>query len=142
MGLDVRVDGAVRRPAEEVAAYLFDASHDPEWIGGIREVEPPATGVEVGTRVARVATFMGRRIDYVLEVAELIPGRRLAMRSVKAPFPMNVTYEIAPEGDGSRVALGVSGGSYGMRLFEPLVAAMVRRNLRADLRRLRRRLER
>lgn len=142
MGLDVRVSSTIRRPAPEVAAYLFDPKHDPEWIGGIREVEPPANGVAVGTRVARVATFMGRRIHYVLEVAELVPERRLAMQSVKAPFPMRVVYEVEPDGDGSRVDLHVSGGSYGMRLVQPLVSAMVRRNLRADLVRLRRRLER
>jgi hypothetical protein len=85
---------------------------------------------------------MGRRIHYVLEVEELIPGRRLAMRSVQAPFPMRVAYEVEPDGDGSRVSLHVSGGGYGIRLFQPLVQAMVRRNLRADLVRLKRRLER
>ena len=40
-----------------------------------------------------MATFLDRRIEYVLEVVEYDPKTLLAMRSVKGPFPMEVTYE-------------------------------------------------
>ena len=65
MPFDVRVEAHVARPPEAVAAYMFDPTHDPEWITGIEQVDPPAAPLGVGTETHRIAKFMGRRIDYV-----------------------------------------------------------------------------
>jgi hypothetical protein len=141
--LDVVVSGPVARAPDTVAAFLFEPANDPLWIGGLVEVHPPGMPLAPGVRVARVARFMRRRIDYVLEVERVEPGRLLAMRSVRAPFPMAVTYEIEPAGAAaSTVTLRVQGGPGGpMRLLHPLMAHQVRRNLEADLHRLRACLE-
>lgn len=143
MPFDVTVSGAVPATPERVAAFLVDPRNDTRWIGGIVEVHPPDGPLEVGTRVERVAKFAGRRIDYILEVVRLEPGRLLEMRSVAAPFPMEVSYEVAPGPEGapgrgtSVVTLCVGGGPGGiLALFNWLTAIEVRRNLRADLRRL------
>jgi len=121
---------------------MFDPRHDPEWITGVEHVDPPAAPVGVGTETHRLARFMGRRIDYVLRVVEHVPDRRLVMESVRAPFPMGVTYAVEPDPSGSLVSLRVTGG-YGllMRLAQPIVSRQIRRSLEADLRHLRRRLE-
>ena len=142
MPFDVRVEANVARTPEDVAAYMFDPRHDPEWITGIEHVDPPVAPVAVGTETHRLARFMGRRIDYVLRVTEHIPDRLMVMESVQAPFPMGVTYEIEPDRSGSRVSLRVTGG-YGllMRLAQPLVSRQIRRSLEADLRHLRAQLE-
>jgi hypothetical protein len=142
MPFDVRVEAHVARPPDDVAEYMFDPHHDPDWITGIERVEPPAAPVGVGTETHRVARFMGRRIDYVLRVVEHIPQRLLVMESVRAPFPMGVTYGVEPEGAGSRVRLRVTGG-YGllMRLAHPIVTRQIKRSLEADLRQLGGRLE-
>lgn len=142
MPFDVRVEATVAESPEDVAAYMFDPRHDPDWITGIEHVDPPVAPVAVGTETHRLARFMGRRIDYVLRVTGHIPDRLLVMESVKAPFPMGVTYGIEPDPAGSRVSLRVTGG-YGllMRLGEPLVSRQIRRSLQADLRHLRGRLE-
>jgi carbon monoxide dehydrogenase subunit G len=142
MPFDVRVEAHVARPPEDVAAYMFDPDHDPDWITGIEHVDPPAGPVRVGTETHRLAKFMGRRIDYVLRVVQYIPVRLLVMESVQAPFPMGVTYGVEPDGSGSRVSLRVTGG-YGllMRLAQPLVGRQISGSLEADLRRLRGRLE-
>ena len=142
MPFDVRVEAHVARSPEEVSAYMFDPLHDPEWITGIEHVDPPAVPVGVGTETHRLARFMGRRIDYILRVEEYIPDRLLVMESVRAPFPMGVTYGVEPDGSGARVSLRVTGG-YGllMRLAQPIVSRQIKRNLEADLRQLRGRLE-
>jgi len=142
MPFDVRVEAHVARSPEEVADYMFDPRHDPEWITGIEHVDPPATTVAVGTETHRLARFMGRHIEYVLRVHEFIPNRLLVMESVRAPFPMGVTYGIEPDRSGSRVCLRVTGG-YGllMRLAQPIVSRQIKRSLEADLRHLRGRLE-
>jgi Polyketide cyclase / dehydrase and lipid transport len=93
--------------------------------------------------VERVAGFLGRRIRYVNEITGYEPGRRLAMRSVEAPFPMTVAYEFEPDGDGGTLARITAGGEPGRfyALAGPLLPALVKQGIRRDLRTLKRRLE-
>ena len=142
MRIDVTAEVEIRRPRAEVAAYMTDPANDPTWIGGVREVRmetPPP--LRAGSRVARVAGFLGRRVEYVNEVTELDPGRVLDMRSVKAPFPMRITYTFADGGaDGTATVVrnrvrGDPGGFFA--LFGPLLGPLVRRSVQGDLERLR-----
>jgi hypothetical protein len=135
MSVDVTEETAIRRHRDEVAAFAMDPANDRRWIGALTEVRKLTDGpVGPGTQVSRVARFLGRRIDYVNEIREYEPGRRLVMRSVSAPFPMTVTYEFdgAPSGATARIrAQGDAGRFYA--LAGPLLGAMVRRGLRRDL---------
>jgi len=140
---DVTVTRTLAAAPEVVRAYMFDPRHDPDCITGIRSVHAPPGPLVVGTRVPRVAAFMRRRVDYVLEVVALEHGL-LDMRVTAAPFPMRVTYSVEASGEprGSRVAIRVRGGPGGFAglLERPLVRWQVRRNLARDLRLLARRL--
>jgi hypothetical protein len=132
MSVDITASVHVNREPAAVAHYMTDPANDPEWIGGLREAEllgdPP---VAVGSRVRRVASFLGRRIEYVNEILAL-DDTCLDMRSIKAPFPMHITYRFEPAaGGGTDVSNHVRGG--GLRVFAPLV----RRNVQRDLERLR-----
>jgi uncharacterized membrane protein len=140
---DVTVETEIARPRDEVAAYVTDWRNDPSWIGALRDVRLETDGpFGVGSRVARVASFLGRRIEYVNEVAEYEPGRRLLMRSVKAPFPMTVLYEFEDAGDGTRVRIRAGGDASGFyRLAGPLLDRAVARGIRGDLARLKALLE-
>src|SRR5881392_3843709 len=93
MGIDITAEVHVARPRAEVGAYMTDPANDAEWIGGLREVRRLDEGpLSVGSRLAREASFLGRKIEYVNEILELDPGRVLDMQSVVAPFPMRITY--------------------------------------------------
>ena len=136
MSVDITARVHIAREPAAVGAYMTDPANDPRWIGGLREAEllgePP---VAVGSRVRRVAYFLGRRVEYVNEVVAL-DATTLDMRSVQAPFPMHITYRFEPAADGGTdVSNHVRGG--GPRVFSPLV----RRNVQRDLERLRDRLE-
>lgn len=87
--VDVTVETVVDRPVDVVSAYAGDPGNAPEWYVNIRSVEwqtPPP--VAVGSRMDFVAHFLGKRIAYTYEVAELVPGERLVMRTQQGPFPM------------------------------------------------------
>lgn len=138
MAIDVSAEAIIAAPRDRVATYAMDPANDPVWISGISEAEmltePP---LQKGSRVRRVAGFLGKRIDYVLEVAELEPGSRLLMRSVKSPFPMVVTYSFEDAPGGTRAAIRVEGeGSGWYRVADPLMARAVKRSLTKDLRTL------
>jgi uncharacterized protein YndB with AHSA1/START domain len=133
----------IARPPDEVAAFAMDPHNDLRWIRGLRSARPLTDGpVRPGTRVERVAGFLGRRFRYVNEVIDLEPGRRLAMRSVEAPFPMTVTYTFEPAAGGTVARIraeGDPGGAYA--LAGPLLPRLVRSGLRRDLRALKSALE-
>jgi uncharacterized membrane protein len=140
---DVTVETEIARPREEVAAYMTDWRNDTAWIGALTDVQLVGDGAfGVGSRVARTASFLGRRIEYVNEVVELEPGRRLAMRSVRAPFPMTVVYELEDAGARTRVRIRAQGDASGFyRVARPLLSRAVRRGIAGDLERLKRVLE-
>jgi hypothetical protein len=98
--------------------------------------------VAVGSQVERVASFLGRRVEYVNEITELTADR-LAMRSVRSPFPMRVTYGHRDTSAGStEVSVRVEGDAGRFyALAAPLLGLAVRRSITRDLRNLKQALE-
>ena len=142
--VDVRTETVIRRPVDEVAAYAGDPGNAPEWYANIRSVEwrtPPPIGI--GSRIAFVASFLGRRLAYTYEVVELVPGSRLVMRTTDGPFPMETSYVWEPTDDGAtRMTLRNRGRPSGFaRVTAPAMAAAMRRANNADLARLKGLLE-
>jgi uncharacterized protein YndB with AHSA1/START domain len=138
MSVDVEVQRVIARPVAEVAAYAGDPTNAPEWYANIRsvewETEPP---VRVGSRMAFVAHFLGRRMAYTYEVVELVPGERLVMRTAEGPFPMETTYTWAPADGGTLMTLRNTGEPTGFsRVAAPVMEAAMRRATTKDLARL------
>lgn len=144
MSVDVINEIVIDRPPEEVAAYAGNPDHAPAWYVNIKSVEwktePPAA---VGSRVAFVAHFLGRRLAYTYELVELVAGERLVMRTAEGPFPMETTYTWAAADERStRMTLRNRGEPSGFaRLAAPFLAMAMRRANRKDLARLKAILE-
>ena len=144
MPVDVETATEIARPREEVAAYACDPDNATAWYENIQAVSwetPPP--LAVGSRVAFVASFLGRRLAYTYEIVELVPGERLVMRTAEGPFPMETTYEFAdaPAG-GTRMTLRNRGEPSGFaKVGAPVMAAAMRRANRKDLAALRAVLE-
>ena len=142
--VDVLTETVIRRPVAEVYAYAGDPTNAPEWYVNIASVEcetqPP---VAVGSRMAFVARFLGRRLAYTYEVIELVPGERLVMRTAQGPFPMETTYTWQALDDGAtRMTLQNRGHPSGFTaVAAPVLAAAMRRANHQDLARLRALLE-
>jgi uncharacterized membrane protein len=141
--MDVRVATTINRPAQEIFDYISDPNNDPIWISGITSAQIVSDlPVGRGTRVKRVARFLGRTINYVLEITDYRSGALISMRSVQAPFPMEVDYRLRPVGDATEFEIQVGGGTGGFyRLATPLMEAQVRRSLKKDLTNIKRILE-
>jgi Polyketide cyclase / dehydrase and lipid transport len=143
MSLDATAVVEIDRPPEIVGAYQFDPANDPSWIGGVDSTETLTDGaIGVGSRIRRIGGFLGRPIEWVMDVEEHEPGRRLGMHAVKSPFPMDVTYELEPRDGGTTARIRIRGearGVYGV--LGPLTPWLIRRSVTSDLRRLKRILE-
>ena len=144
MAVDVLSEIVIDRPREQVAAYAADPSHAPDWYVNITSVDwLTEPSVRVGSRMAFVARFLGRRLAYTYEILEYVPGERLVMRTAEGPFPMETTYTWRVDGaDRTRMTVRNRGEPAGFsRLAGPFVAAAMRRANRNDLAALKARLE-
>jgi hypothetical protein len=135
----------IARPRSEVAAFAADPDNAVRWYENIESVEretPPP--LQIGSRLAFVARFLGRRLSYTYEVSEHVPGERFVMSTSEGPFPMETTYGWAdtPAG-GTRMTLRNRGEPSGFaNVAAPLMARAMRRANQKDLKALKELLER
>jgi hypothetical protein len=134
--VDVVSELMIRSPVERVAAFAADPSNVSRWYRNISSVEwLTPMPVQLGSKVAFVAHFLGRTLRYTYEVVEFIPGERLVMRTAQGPFPMETTYTWSAVDDRqTRMTLRNRGEPAGFsKLLAPFMAPAMRRANRKDL---------
>ena len=142
--VDVRTSIEIDRPRTVIAAYAADPDNATTWYSNIKSVEwKTPKPLDVGSRMAFVAHFMGRRLSYTYEVRELVEGERFVMSTQQGPFPMETTYSWRDSGPGStRMELRNRGEPSGFsKLVAPFIGAAMRRANNKDLARLKAVLE-
>ena len=144
MQVDVLTEIEISRPREVVASYASDLDNTTSWYANIVAVEwKTAKPLRVGTNLAFVARFLGRRLSYTYEIRELVPNERLVMSTSDGPFAMETTYqwEDTPDG-GTRMTLRNRGNPSGFsNVAAPMMVNAMRRANRKDLARIKTILE-
>ncbi|GAA3720091.1 SRPBCC family protein [Terrabacter ginsenosidimutans] len=144
MAVDVETSIEIDAARDRVAAFASDPGNAPRWYVNISsvvlETPPPVT---VGSRMAFVAHFLGRRIAYTYEVRELVDGERFVMSTAEGPFPMETAYTWSDTAEGgTRMTLRNRGEPSGFgQLAAPVMARAMRRANRRDLQTLKSLLE-
>lgn len=138
--IEVEVSIDVDAAPADVAAFWFDWTNNPRWQVGMESCtwtsEPP---LRVGSTYDQQARMLGRPIVSSFEVVEFEPDRLLRIRTTAGTLPLDITRRIDPLPDGgSRLEAVIRGQPPGLlRLLDPLMRRMVRRNVTADYERLR-----
>jgi hypothetical protein len=144
MNVDVSTDIVIKRTRREVAEYASDPENVPHWYVNIKSVEwKTPKPVQVGSKIAFVAHFLGRRMSYTYEVVEFVPQERLVMRTTDGPFPMETIYTWEATGDSlTRMRLRNRGTPAGFsKWLAPFMSMAMRRANQKDLALLKRCLE-
>jgi uncharacterized membrane protein len=145
MAVDVLTSIEIDRPREEVAGYAADPDNATSWYRNIEAVEwKSSKPLVVGSKLAFVARFMGRRLAYTYEVREHVPGERFVMSTAEGPFPMETTYTWGetPNG-GTAMELRNRGEPSGFsKVGAPMMTRAMQRANRKDLEQLKALLER
>jgi uncharacterized protein YndB with AHSA1/START domain len=124
----------IRRPVEEVFAFLADFENVPKWNYAIVETTKTSPGpVGVGTTY-RQTRSVPTRSEEGFEVTAFEPPRRLEIQGQIGPFRARISYLLEPTGSGTRLRNAVDLGSSGpLTLVAPLVTSRVKHAVAANL---------
>ncbi|HEX3317256.1 MAG TPA: SRPBCC family protein [Solirubrobacteraceae bacterium] len=114
----------VARPPEAVFDYIVDPANLRAWQTTKTRVEAITEGPpRQGYRLREWTKPPGRKeFEQVTEFAEFDRPRRLRVQVVDGPLPLDGTWELRPDGDGTEVRFVAEGPLSGvMRLAEPIV---------------------
>lgn len=137
----------IHRSAKEVFTFLENRANDTAWMASvIRSEWLESAGTPcLGRRGRMEVTILGRRMKFLDEVTDYVPGRRIAHRTVEGPIPLNTACTCEPVENGCRTTVvgqldRIPGGWIG-RLAAPTVGRIIRHGFKADLARLKALLE-
>jgi uncharacterized membrane protein len=133
----------IDRPLDEVAAYLSDLENDPGWRREWADAESASEGpVGVGTTTTLFGQVWGRRMKTVYEVAVYEPNRLTEWRTVSGPLPLTFRRSFETVEGGTQVTFRYDAKpNVVLKLLEPLLISMGKRQLGGDIPKLRAILE-
>ena len=144
----VEESAIIRRPAEDVFTFLENRANDTAWMASVMSSEwlESAGKPCLGRRGRMVIRILGRRMKFLDEVTDYVPGRRIAHRTVEGPLPLNTACICEPAEHGCRTTvvgeLDRIPGSWIGRLAAPFLGRIIRHGFNADLARLKALIER
>jgi uncharacterized protein YndB with AHSA1/START domain len=136
----------VDRPAAQVFAYVTDTSRFFEWQNGVVEGSPQENGpAAVGDRCVNTRRIGFLERPVTSEITDIDPPRTWSVSGVDGPIRATVNVIVDPlDGDNrSRVTITIDFIGYGIgKLLVPLVVRpQARKEMSANMQRLKKRLE-
>jgi len=125
----------IRRPVQDVFAFLADFQNIPTWNYAILQTRKTSPGpVGVGTTYRQIRSIP-RRSEEGFEVTAFEPTSRLEIHGDIGPFTATNSYLLTPIGDGTRLtnAVDLQPASGALRLLAPLAASRVKTAVAANL---------
>ena len=133
----------IRRPVEIVFAFVSDSRNEPQWEATVKEVRVTPDGPSaVGTQVTKVGSFLGVKVEATNEITVLEPNRSLGFKGSAGPASLEGIFRFEAVGGGTRLSGTFQiepGGLF--KVAGPLFASQAKKQMEADLQRLKEVLE-
>jgi hypothetical protein len=133
----------IRRPAEEVFAFLADFENIPAWNYAIEDTSKTSAGpVGVGTRYRQTRPIPGRSTEE-FEVTLFQPASRLAIHGQIGPFQATLSYQLEAAAGAIRLVNSVEldPSRAKLRLLAPLATPRIKAAVTQNLGKLKLLLE-
>ena len=143
MAIKVSESVVISKPVSDVFAFVADHDNLPTWTVGVKASRrltegPPMTGAKY--RV--VGKLLGRSVDSEYEVTAFEQDRGFEGTMTSPMFGFSECYSFEPKGEATSVSMSAAVEPRGpFRLITPIMAAGVRRQVKADHLRLKAFLE-
>ena len=143
MPISVSDSVVIAKPVAEVFNYVADHENLPAWTVGVKESQrisagPPASGATY--RV--VGKLLGRSVESRYQVTAFDHDRSFDGTMTSPMFCFTERYRFETDADGTRVSMSAAVAPGGVfRLLAPIMTIGVRRQVKADHRRLKAVLE-
>ena len=131
----------IARAPGDVFAFLADGTSNTQWRSAVTDIQLKSGSGQGAIYEQGVKGPFGRRVPADYEITAYEPDRLIGFRAIAGPVRPEGSYELRPNGDGTRVTFTLSCSPQGLqKLMTPMVAKTMRSEV-AQLDRLREVLE-
>jgi carbon monoxide dehydrogenase subunit G len=135
--IDVSAETEIAAAPADIAAVMFDAAREPEWMSTVKSVEVIDPALQPGARVRHTSSVMGREVTWTSVVDAVHFPHVLALRVSEGPIDGTLAFNIQRSGEGSRVRIQTRGEASGLGFLPvSMIEGPLRSALTGDLARL------
>jgi uncharacterized protein YndB with AHSA1/START domain len=133
----------IKRPVEEVFAYLTDTTNWSRWNDAVGDVvQTPPGPMGLGTTLRGASEVMGRIMGWSGEIVEYELNKKVAQKMHVGPAQIQASFVFQPVEGGTRLTMRAEADSSGpMRIAGGLMDRLVKKQFEENLARLKAALE-
>jgi uncharacterized protein YndB with AHSA1/START domain len=127
--IKIEQSGVINRPIEEVFEYVTNPENIPIWMSHVLEVKKTSEGpVDVGTTMAQLFRFLGRKFQISRTATEYQPNRKYGAKDISGPGQVNFMATFESVSGGTKITyIGEIEPAGLLNIAEPILARMLRR---------------
>lgn len=133
----------INRPQQEVFDFMSNFENDAQWQSGLVSTKRISDGpIGVGSTWRQASKFLGREIEFDIEMISYDPPHQVGGKSISGPFPVESTSKFEAQDGGTLLTItgqGEIGGFF--KMAEGLVMKQFEKQFESDLAALKKLLE-